>query len=278
MDHINCRINFVTNVVNSLAVTAPDTFPDPSTYLAPLQKDQAQLQNYTNSGDVASFRAYIKNNFDPDFRQFKISVIGQFNKTKFSPDALASIKKNFALYKAENERCAFKALNEYATEKVNVYLDIITQYQLKMFSLSSKGIDIYPLVTLLQKENSQIIIPLINVVNTVNPNFNASSELRVALNNYCLFDGCLNGINGHLAANFEATKLQIILNYMKHNTKYTDATEMLSQAQNSLNNAQSMLILIGTSSYLSPIQADEVCGNINATAKTLRSVVSIYGG
>lgn len=277
MDHVNCRIDFVTKYVNNLAVVAPDSFSDPSQYLATIQKDQMQLKNYSSSGDVNGFRTYVKSTYDPDYKQLKGSIKNQLSKVNLTDAQLNSIRKNFDLNRINGEKCAFKALNEYSTEKVNTYNLIVTNYQLEMFSLSSKGIDIYPLVTLLKKEYNQIILPLSTVVNTVNPNINASSDLRIALNNYCLFDGCLAGLNGHLSGNFEATKLQIIINHMKHDPRYNQAYGILSQAQDSLNIAETTLASIGTSSYASPEQINSVWGNIYATSKALRSVVNTFG-
>jgi hypothetical protein len=110
-------------------------------------------------------------------------------------------------------------------------------------ALSAKGIDVSSLNKIISDATAQIITPLQNAVSSAND----ATSINNAIKGYCLFDGCANGINFHLAAKFEIAKLQIAFNKINSNQNVSQTS--ITQLQTDITTASGILTQVGTGQY-----------------------------
>ena len=90
---------------------------------------------------------------------------------------------------------------------------------------------------------AHIVTPLQQAVQAATTEF----ELKAVLKKYCLYGGCKEGINYHLAAKYDLEKATALLAYAK--AQQNISTEKIAQAQTYLDTARVALNRIGTGQY-----------------------------
>ena len=269
MTFISCQTDFAVGVGNSFLTNIPNgTYSNAiSTNITALESDRTQLQSYASSGNVSAFRTYVFYNYSTDLIKLTFSffkdAIGQ------KPSVLNRIRTDYSSLKITYENCSFSALRTAALLKVDAYNQIIDNYQQKINNISTKINDTSSLTQILADANSTIIQPLQSAINTAND----SQSLRNAFRSYCLFNGCVNGTNFHLAAKFNLARLQLILNYIKATPPYSNQTDKISQAQNYLDAASSALVVTGASTYAGN-ESQEVWSNEIAAGNVMKTILS----
>jgi hypothetical protein len=156
-----------------------------------------------------------------------------------------------------------ESVKEYALRKLNMFNVSIRNYQNQANNLASRGLNASSLNELLQNAQAQIVSPFATAINQASN----TSQIRAALNEYCLFDGCRNGTNFHLAAHFSLQSLTIQLNYLE--TDKNVSSSSLASVQAYLNNASSILQTVGTKAYVNG-QGDNIFDNLSAASKAMQ--------
>jgi hypothetical protein len=153
-------------------------------------------------------------------------------------------------------------LEDFANGRINNFKNSLDVYQKKISVLSAKGVDVSSLNQIISDANTQIIAPLQSAISSAGD----ASSLNQAIKKYCLFDGCVNGTNFHLAAKFETAKLQIALNKINSSSEAT-------QLQTDLTNAKNILTQVGTSQYTSD-QNKNLWNAISNGYKVIKSILN----
>ncbi|MBI5046679.1 hypothetical protein HZC07_03020 [Candidatus Micrarchaeota archaeon] len=266
MIEVGCKTDFTVGVINSVdsAVNSSNL----SRYATKLQADVTALQGYADRNDSEGFRSYVKGTYETDLRSTNSAVV-DLRKSVRGNATRGSMRSDYQNLRGTFESCRLAALKQYANAKVNGYERLLAQYNNKITNLSAKGIDTSILSTIVSDAQSQIVDPLKSAISSATN----GSQVRMALGEFCLFNGCPNGDNFHLAAKFEIEKLNKQLAYIQANGNETGVQDKITDAQSALASASSALSSVGTNKYL-PDQEQAVWSNIRTAAQDIKQILS----
>ena len=265
MAHATCKIDFTVLLINSTTSKVPSqVLTDDS---GKLSQDKMSLQTFVANNDVDGFRAYIHNTFDADLKKTRDDISDvRKNLTNTTKQML---EQSYKTLRASFEGCSLDSLKKHGDSVVEKDNKILGRYQAKADNLKSRGIDTAGLNAIISDAKAQIVTPLQNAINNATNN----SQVHSALKQYCLFDSCKNGINFHLGAKFEIEKLNEILVFAKINNTNTTVANKITEAQNYLASAKSVLDSAGTS-QLTAQQEQQIWGSIRSAEKDLKEVLA----
>jgi len=269
--NLKCKIDFSSGVINSMNSLAPLEVLSQS--IARMQADLAQLQVLAASNDREGFKNYIKTTYDDNLKTARSAVKTwrATNNKNLNATQKASLKTSYKDLKDAYESCHFASIRESGIGRINSFNNILEVYQKKTNKLSEKGFDVTSLNAIIQDAKTQIIGPFQQALNSAND----SKGIGSLMQKYCLFDGCKNGINFHLAAKFEIAKLEIITNKIKENSNVS--VEKITQLINYINIANSALNEVGTAHYTQE-QKKNIWDNIKSVHELLREIKKDLGG
>jgi hypothetical protein len=265
--NLKCRADFYSGVINSMNSMQPsDSLNQTSTQL---QSDLNQVQTYANSGDRTSLQQYVKSNFESDNSMIKNAITSwrQANVKNFTRDQKQSLLANYNSLKSTFDTCQINSLKDFANARISSFQNSISSYQTKISAYSAKGVDVSSLNQIISDATAQIITPLQNAVSSAND----ATSINNAIKGYCLFDGCANGINFHLAAKFEIAKLQIAFNKINSNQNVSQTS--ITQLQTDITTASGILTQVGTGQYTSQ-QSTNLWNAINDGYSTIKSILN----
>jgi len=152
-----------------------------------------------------------------------------------SPDdmkaAMESLQSEYKTLRGAYDTCF--DVKEHAKLVLDYYNTTLNSYELRAQDLTGRGINASNLLDLVGNARSQITAPLKNGVNSATN----SSQLRMILYQYCLYDGCANGTNFHMATKFEAMRMADLLAAMSQKAAEQGLSSNVSAVQASLNAA-----------------------------------------
>lgn len=211
---MQCKVTFETDLMNAII----DLFPSLSDSLEPhieeLQSDVEKLEQYADRQDVQNYSIYVQEVFTPHLMEATVAQREGLeslrddptldrNETKEKMQSLRSIAESLS---EEQDEC-FDA-EAHANLVLNYYNSSLNSYWKRADNLRNRSINADLLYNLVTEARQKILTPLRNEVKEAEN----TSQIREALGKYCLYDGCLNGTNYHMAAKFETTRLSILLN------------------------------------------------------------------
>jgi hypothetical protein len=149
--------------------------------------------------------------------------------------AMESLQSEYKTLRDSENGCF--DIKEYANLVLDYYNTALSRYGLTAQNLTGRGINASDLLNLVGNAQSQIVVPLQNgVKSSAN-----SSQVRTILYQYCLYDGCANGTNFHMAAKFESMKLADLLAAMSPKAAEEGFGGNVTAAQLSLNAASAKI-------------------------------------
>jgi hypothetical protein len=264
----NCRLAMATSVVDSLVQASPNS-TYMGQYLTPLQSDISNLQNYADSGDTASYGSYMSSTFDPDLQALNAAV-AQWKKNEsqsLSNDTRQTLRTDYSQYFAAYQACDLSTLKQYGLAKVAWYEGILNAGQNRSAMFGSAGLDNSAMSQVLQEAQSQIVAPLQNSIESADN----ASQIRSALQEYCLYDGCKHGPNFHLTIQFEIARVTASLDRAQNILNASNSSVVaadLAQAQTDLDSANSLISSINGSAYQSG-QSQQLAGYLNDATKNI---------
>jgi flagellar biosynthesis chaperone FliJ len=260
--YAQCRTNFTTTYIGQIIAAAPSLAPL-NQYSTTLQADTARIPSLATSGNVTAFKNYISGTYDPELNVIAKNVSSQLRTANLSANVIAELRRNYNSTLANYKSCNMESAKEYALQKLNMFNSSIRSYQNQANNMASKGLNASSLYQMLQNAQTQIVNPFAIAINQATN----TSQTYAAINAYCLFDGCKNGTNFHLAAHFSLQSLTIQLNYFE--TDKNISSSSLAPASLDLNNASSILQIVGTKAYVGN-QADNIFDNLTAASKAMQ--------
>ncbi len=264
---IGCKTNFTVTFINYIVTDVPGLSSLDSQATA-LQQEDAQLQTYASSENITNYRNYVQNTYDPSLKQLRQAIPGSFKDSEPSSNTIMLLRGQYDTTLNTYKGCAFNAEKQFAIAKGTAYVAFMTYYQQKIQNLSSEDLDTTALTTLVDNADSEIVTPYQSAVNAAT----TQSELNAALAQYCLFDGCKNGTNFHLAANFDTLKLTAMYGKIAAIPNLTsNQTATLARIHSDLGSASSALSSVGTSQYTQNSR-QSVFGALNQTVIDIKNL------
>lgn len=263
--YVGCKTNFTSSFAGLVIGKVPSLNSTLNPQLSTLQQDQAQLQSYTN---LTTYRNYVQTAYDPELATIRQSILTGVRGSNLSSSTINSIRSRYTTLRIGYESCSLNALKAYANVRAAAYTSLLSYYQQNANNMSSKGFDTSSLTLITNNASSQIVQPYENAITQAT----TSNAVFAAIRQYCLFNGCKNGTNYHLAARFDVQKLSIIVARMKSNANFTNASSTLNQAQSNINSITSLLGTVGTASYTAS-QQQQLITTFNQTVALLKGVL-----
>lgn len=258
---VKCKTDFAIGVIDSAIKNAPNSSGDLSQYKTKLQSDAEQLKNYAQVGDKEKYSQFLHETFEKDAKE-TISAIVELRKSRIGKDAREVLRTEYDQLKKNYQSCHEEAVKKFAFNKLSVYEQEIKKYEEKIEALKAKDIKTDSLSKIVTDANNQIVIPLKNELNSAND----SKSTKEVLDKYCLFNGCKNGTNFHLAAKFEMEKLNLILS----NLEQKIGADKVAKAKEELMAAQKILATTGSEKY-NP--EDQIWTHIKSASEEIKAVI-----
>ena len=263
-----CRVNFNIGVLNSM-IAAGNSSNSSSLQnsLATLQNDLAQIQNMSNSTDVQEF---MKTQYQSDMRNVISSVqVWRQEKKGMSLDERAALITDYKNLQSDYTACEQQVSRLMIGNRLQDYQQQISNLQNQTSGLQNRGFNVTALNGIITNAQTEIIIPLQNSLSSANSTQDAQSAART----YCLYNGCVNGTNFHLDAQFNLARAKIILDDLQTNAAaFNLDNSTLLQAQQDLSSAQSTLASVGTGVY-QPGQEQAIFGNVQSASKLIVQLI-----
>jgi len=240
-----CRVDFTVGYLNAISAAVPNASATLGADASALQADMATLDGYATSGDTAGYRSYLSGTMDPAFKAARNDVASR--PWKGSGDAtLSSLKASYLQLSQTLESCQLNAAKSFAQDKIAIYQQDIENYTSRTGAIAGRNgsIGTGGLNQILSDAQSQVIGPLQAAISSAGN----ASDLRAALDKYCLYDGCKNGENFHLAVKYGLARLTATLSSAQSRMG-ANGTNYFAKAQQDLSSAQSEMSAIGTSQY-----------------------------
>lgn len=273
VDSLQCKTDFTLNVISSLnAISQSSSLSDIS---SKLQVDMTQIQSYADSKDQDSLKSYIKSTYDIDLQSAKDSVTEwrKANSKNLTLSQKTQLAKTYMQLLNNYRSCLLDSLGKYGQARVTAFNAILDGYQKRVDKLTENGMDTSSLNQTLQDARTQIVEPLQEALA-------AATDAQVkhdALKEYCLFDGCKNGTNFHLAAKFEIAKLEIALSRIENNSNASQFSDKTAQLGTDINNANTTLDSVGAAAYTNETRA-QVWDNIKLANAIVKEIASKLKG
>ncbi len=260
--YAQCKTNFTSAFIGQAASAVP-RLSSLGKYSATLQSESAQLASIAAAGSVPAFRAYLSGTYDPELNAISANASAQMRAANLSRNQTSQLRLLYNSSLSAYSACRLNSIRSAAMKKLALFNGSIASYQRETNTLSQQGIGTGALNLLLQNARSRIVAPLASAV----AGATNSSQVSAALNQYCLFDGCRNGTNFHLAAHFELDKLAAEVSYLESTRNMSSSS--MAAAQADLGNATLMLSTVGNSVYAGS-QSGVIFGNLTIASKVIR--------
>jgi hypothetical protein len=227
------------------------------------------MQLFLENNDIISFKEYLRTNIEPNLKisRSKISSWIRNNKKKLSNEEKTSFKEKYKELKQGYDNCITNSLKEYAQNRVDSFELIIQNHKNRTEALSLKGVDTTKLNEIINNGETEIINQLKEGIDSANN----SKDILLVLNNYCLFNGCENGINFHLAIKYEIKKLEILSYMIKKSNNSSLLTSNVTLINNYLSYLKKELLAINKIKY-SPEKEKEIEDNIKKAYKEINNI------
>lgn len=238
-----CKAEFTAKVVTGTIAAVPNA-SSLTTYSDKLNADIVQLKTLANAGDAKELRTFLKT-YEADVKSAR-EAVQQWRKehrTELTQEQRRALQTGYGDLKKTLDNCHLAALKVTGTKRVAEFAAHLDKYDAMTAKLTARGIDTSGLTQIVADARTQIVTPLQQAVQAATTEL----ELKAALKKYCLYDGCKEGINYHLAAKYDLEKATALLAYAK--AQQNVSAEKIAQAQTALDTARAALTRVGTGQY-----------------------------
>jgi len=270
MEDIYCKTDFSVAVLESL-ISHTDDSDSLNSDIDALETDTQNLQNYADDNDVEAFRTYLKDSYGPHLKDAtEAAKSWRTGHSGLEPSARKEIRDEYTDLRETYDQCNKDALNRFSEARINAAEQELEKAEKVVANLSSKGVDTSGLSALISEARSEIVEPLQSALDAAT----TGKELSDALHAYCLNSGCKTGNNFHFAAKFDIEQIGSILDYIESDADSAGLSGKVSDARSSLGSAQSKLDEVGSSSYGSLGDREDVWKDIRDAAATVKEILS----
>jgi len=261
-----CQVSLTTGYLQNVINLNQTAFASLNQDVTKMNGDLTTLQGYANSNDKTGFQSFVQGQLKTDTKSIKLDTQNLIKTVHLTKDQRATLKSETSQLQSTYKSCMFTAKQQSANAKVQNFQNQITQMQNRSKTLTGKGVDTTALNNQISSASAQVAA-LQAAINSAND----SKSLQKAINSFCLYDGCKNGTNFHFAANSAIAVKQAQLTKIQSRNGSSAYSAQITQAQNDLNAAQSVLNTVGNGQY-SGTQQSDVWNNIKAAADIIKQL------
>ena len=260
--YLDGYVNAVVTAINNSTTTATL-----GTDIAKTSADFVALQTDVNSSNSAQFKTDLKT-YHSDTRTTNLDSHADLKATH-SKTVSATLKSETSQLRSTENSCLFVAKQQRAHLKVDMYNNDMARANNMTKKMAKRGEDITGMAQVIDNATAQIQAFQLAVQNAQN-----STQLKTAIESFCLYNGCKTPDNFHFAA---ATAIQIDqakLNVLATKNSTSSYQGLVSQAQTDIGNAQTALNQVGSNKYQGN-QSSDVWNNIKAAADVIHQLQQI---
>ncbi|MGB9124595.1 MAG: hypothetical protein WA833_08490 [Nitrosotalea sp.] len=261
--HSTAYLGDVVNVINNSTITSTVTTTD----IPKINADFAALQSDATSNNAAQFKIDSQQ-YNSDQRTASLDAIFTI-RTVHSKTVNSELRSDNAQLQSAQKSCLFAVNQQRAQMKVQKFNQDIANAQNLSGRLSKHGANTAGLNQTIDNAYNQIQA----FQSAVNDAQN-KTQLRSALNSFCLYNGCKSGDNFHFAANAVIQADQTKLNLLAGQNSTASFQALVGQAQTDLTNAQTALGQVGTSQYQGT-QSNAVWSDIKTAGEIIHQLQQI---
>lgn len=270
LDTMTCRNTYVTgylgdvvSIINNSTTTSTLTTTD----IPKLGTDFSSMQSDAGTNNTAQFKTDMKTyNGDTKTADLDVKTDVKIAHSKTINTTLRSDNKQLQL---AYQSCLFGVKQQVAQFKENMFNAHIANAQNRAEKLALRGLNTAGLNQTIDNANAGVQAFEQAVANAQN-----STQLKAALQSFCLYNGCKNPSNQHFAANTAIQIDQSRLNVLASKNTTSTFQGLVSQAQTDLANAQTALTQVGSSQYQGN-QSDTVWNDIKDASDTIQQLQHI---
>ncbi len=265
MDNVVCKADFMVAVLESVMenVNGTESLQDD---VDALEDDVAALEAYSDSGDGLNFRQYLHGSFAPHMRTARLNIMSA--RMGAGSAARQQMRADYESFRADYESCNLESLQRFSQAKLDSYEAVLERAQERADNLSAKGVDTGGLDSLIDDAREQIVEPLEDALSDAQN----GTDIRDALGEYCLFNGCKEGTNFHFWLKFEAEKLDSLLAFISPDAEEAGLSDDVAEAQSHIDSAKDALDEVGASQYADGVEKD-IIDDLREAAQAIKEIL-----
>ncbi|MBD3210291.1 hypothetical protein GF318_02820 [Candidatus Micrarchaeota archaeon] len=266
LDNAECRAYFTIGVLESHiehleAQNLQDNVDD-------IEADVEELQDLAEDGDAEGFRDYLHNSFNLHLREARLDALDARKSGNMSQGAGRGLRDDYRDIRDDFRQCHFESIKRFGEAKVEAYRNALERAGNMSDNLESKGVDTEGLEEIIDDAEETTVDPLDSAIGDARD----AEEVRNAIGQYCLFNGCRNGENFHFAAHISHEKLDSILDVLEEDAVEAGLGGEVSDVSDQLEEAFETLSDVGTSQYEGG-QHDDAWDNLRDAAQGLKDIL-----
>ena len=267
MTAMTCRNTYVTgylgdvvSVINNSTITSTLANTD----IPKLGTDYTSLQADASANNTAQFKTDVKT-YNGDTKTANLDARADI-KAAHSKTVNATLRSDIKQLLTTYQTCTFGVKQQYAQLKAQMFNHAISHAQNMTEKMTSRGLNTTALENTVSTANGQVQ----QFENAVN-NAQNSTELKAALQSFCLYNGCKNPSDFHFAAKVVIDTDQARLNLLASKNSTVTYQSLVAQTQADINNAQAALNVVGSSQYQGN-QSSTVWGDLKAASDIMHQL------
>jgi hypothetical protein len=267
MEHVQCRAEFTIAVMESqMEHLGGNGLHDD---IDAIEDDLEELQDLADNGDIHGFRSYLWVVFADNMLDARQNAMEHRNQANMTHQVRLKLRSDYFDAKDDFDSCNAGALSHYADAKLDGYNVLLEAAEERAENLSEKGLDTSGLEELIDDAQEQVVGPLEDELDGAE----SAVEIREALGSYCMFNGCRDGFNFHMAAKWNIEKLDQILVLIEEDAESAGLGDDWDDASGYISDADDALSAVGDDQYEGTEHSD-VWDNIRSASETLKDVIS----
>lgn len=267
MAAMTCRNTYITGylgdvvtVINNSTVTSTLSGTD----IPKLGTDYTAIQADASANNTAQFKADVKT-YTSDTRTANLDARADI-KTAHSTTVNTTLRSDIKQLMTTYQSCLFGEKQQYAQLKGQMFNNAISHAQNMTGRLSKHGMNTTALENTINGANAGYQ----SYENQVN-NAQNRTQLKAAMNSFCLYNGCKNSTDFHFAAKVAIDKEQARLNMLASANSTSTYQALVAQAQADINNAQAALNVVGSGQYQGN-QSSTIWGDLKAASDVIHQL------
>jgi hypothetical protein len=260
--YLNGYLGDVVTVINNSTITAAL-----STDIAKTSTDFAILQSDASANNTAQFKTDVKT-YNSDSRAANLESHSEL-KTAHSRTVNTTLKSDASQLRSTENACLFVAKQKQANLKGEMYNHIMARAQNMSQRMEKHGMNTDEINKVIENATAKIQAFELAVQNAQN-----STQIKAALDSFCLYNGCKASENFHFAAASAIQVDQARLNALAVKNSTASYQALVNQAQTDLGNAQTALNQVGSNKYQGT-QSSDIWNDIKAAADVIHHLQQI---
>lgn len=275
-ENAKCRVDFTSDLIDSMVEESPEE-EGLLDYQDTLNDDMDELYGMAQEGNREGFRLYLRETFEPNFREAKEEMREARNRIREGEEQgqgkMLRLRNEYMELNGTYAECHYETMGDIAQERIRWMNQVLAHWSEKSDDISGKGVDTSELDGVVDNAEEEIVDALEDEVDSATTGY----QVRKAIGGYCLGNGCPNGKNHHFYAKAEIAKLNGILAYLEEDAEEAGLEEEVSEAEGYLESADGGVQETGQNQYRQGM-GESVWNDIKGAAETIRDIFSELRG